>query len=109
MKKISIAAAILLAFFLCPRVNAQSTTDYFPGKWKVTVYGTPNGDASMLFLLERKDGKLTGTVNDSTDKEMTKLTQVDEKDNNITVYFTAQGYDVNMLLEPVPADNVKGS
>ncbi len=109
MKKISIAAAILLAFFLCPRVNAQSTTDYFPGKWKVTVYGTPNGDASMFFLLERKDGKLTGTVNDSTDKEMTKLTQIDEKDKDVTLYFTTQGYDVNITLTPVPTDSVKGN
>ena len=63
----------------------------------------------MYVLLDRKDGKLTGVVHDSTDKEMTKLTQVDEKDKSVTVYFTAQGYDVNMTLEPVPADGVKGS
>jgi len=89
--------------------SAQSGPDYFPGKWKVTVFGTPNGDAVMFFLLERKEGKLTGTVRDSTDKEMTKFSQIDEKEKNITVYFTAQGYDVNVYLEPVPADSVKGN
>ena len=63
----------------------------------------------MFFLLERKDGKLTGTVRDSADKEMTRFSQIEEKEKNITVYFTAQGYDVNVFLEPVPADSVKGS
>ena len=107
MKHLTIAT-FLLSFF-CYKVDAQATTDYFPGKWKVTVYGTPQGDAAMFFLLDRKDGKLVGTVNDSTDKEMTKLTQVDEKDKDVTLYFTTQGYDVNITLEPVPADSVKGS
>ena len=108
-KSIFFAAAIV---FLClgpGSVSAQTTTDYFPGKWKVTVFGTPDGDAVMFFLLERKEGKLTGTVRDSTDKEMTKFSQIDEKEKNITVYFTAQGYNVNVYLEPVPADSVKGN
>lgn len=101
----------LFVFFLLGArpASAQSGADYFPGKWKVTVFGTPNGDAVMFFLLERKDGKLTGAVRDSTDKEMTRFTQIDEKEKNITVYFTAQGYDVNVYLEPVPADSVKGN
>ena len=105
-----IGIGIFVLLFLGARpASAQATTDYFPGKWKVTVFGTPNGDAVMFFLLERKEGKLIGTVRDSTDKEMTKFSQIDEKEKNITVHFTAQGYDVNVYLEPVPADSVKGS
>src|ERR1700743_1520744 len=97
MKKTGLLATLLIsAMLLSSRAKAQSTTDYFPGKWKVTIYGTPNGDAFMYFLLQRKDGKLTGTVNDSTDKEMTKITQVEEKDTTVTLYFTTQGYDVNI-------------
>lgn len=99
-------AALLL---LSVTTSAQSTTDYFPGKWKVMIYGTPNGDAMLYLLLDRKDGKLSGVVHDSTDKEMSKLTQIDEKDTTVTVYFTAQGYDVNLFLTPVPADSVKGN
>ena len=110
MKKTGLLATLLIsAMLLSSRAKAQSTTDYFPGKWKVTIYGTPNGDAFMYFLLQRKDGKLTGTVNDSTDKEMTKITQVEEKDTTVTLYFTTQGYDVNINLNQVPADSVKGS
>ncbi len=63
----------------------------------------------MNFLFERKDGKLTGIVRDSIDKEILKITQIDEKEKTITAYFNAQGYDVNLLLEPIDADRVKGS
>jgi hypothetical protein len=110
MKKIAFYAVVvfMLGFGVRP-ASAQSAPDYFPGKWKVTVFGTPQGDAVMFFFLERKDGKLSGIVRDSTDKELTKMTSVDEKEKNITVYFTTQGYDVNVFLEPVPVDSVKGS
>jgi len=71
--------------------------------------GTPNGDAKLTFLLERKDGKLAGAVQDTTGKEMTKITQIDEKDKTITAAFTIQSYDVSLTLEPVDDDHVKGS
>ena len=109
MRKLSLLVMVLTGLFLSARTSAQSTTDYFPGKWKITVFGTPQGDAVMYFFLERKDGKLSGALRDSTDKEMSKFSQVDEKDKNITVYFTTQGYDVNVYLEPVPADSAKGN
>ncbi len=48
-------------------------------------------------------------VRDSTDKEVAKIDKIEESGKTITVYFTTQGYDVNMLLEPLDADNVKGS
>jgi hypothetical protein len=109
MKKLSLFFAIAAGLFLAAGVKAQSNADYFAGKWKITVFGTPNGDAVMFFLLDKKDGKLSGVVNDSTDKEMTKITNIEEKDSTITAYFTAQGYDVNVLLERVAADSVKGN
>ena len=110
MKKTGLVTMLAVtSFMLSSRAHAQSKTDYFPGKWKVTIYGTPNGDAAMIFQLERKDGKLTGTVRDSTDKEMSKLTKVDETDSSVNMFFTTQGYDVNVFLKPAPADSVKGN
>ncbi len=89
----------------------ESTTaaDYFPGKWQVTVFGTPNGDAKMMIILQKKDGKLGGSVQDSTGKEISPLTQADLQDKSITLGFTAQGYDVTLTLQPVDQDNVTGS
>jgi hypothetical protein len=109
MKKQSLILTIVVALFLSLNAKAQATTDYYPGKWNVTVMGTPNGDAKMTFVLERKDGKLTGAVQDTTGKEMTKITQIDEKDKTITAAFTIQSYDVTLTLDPVDDDHVKGS
>ena len=63
----------------------------------------------MTFVIERKDGKLTGTVQDSTGNEMTQITQITEKEKSITAAFTVQGYDITLSLDPVDEDNVKGS
>jgi len=108
MKKLSLILTVVVALFLSLNAKAQ-TADYYPGKWNVTVMGTPNGDAKMTFVLERKDGKLTGAVQDTTGKEMTKITQIDEKDKTITAAFTIQNYDVTLTLDPVDDDHVKGS
>ena len=109
MKKLSSILTIVVALFLSLNAKAQTAADYYPGKWNVTVMGTPNGDAKMTFVLERKDGKLTGAVQDTTGKEMTKITQIDEKDKTITAAFTIQSYDVTLTLDPVDDDHVKGS
>lgn len=89
--------------------DSTTSTDYYPGKWQVTVFGTPNGDAKMMILLQRKDGKLAGSVQDSTGKDISQITQADEQGKSITLGFNAQGYDVTLTLQPVDADNVAGS
>jgi len=117
MKKLSLIFTLIAGLMISLTVNAQTatttaattTTDYFPGKWNVVVKGTPNGDAKMTFVFERKDGKLAGAVQDSTGKELTKITSIEEKDKTITAAFTIQSYDVTLTLEPVDADDVKGS
>jgi len=108
MRKLSFIFTIVVALFFSLNAKAQ-TADFFPGKWNVTVIGTPNGDAKMTFVLERKEGKLAGVVQDTTGKEMTKITQIDEKDKTITAAFTIQSYDVTLTMEPVDDDHVKGS
>jgi hypothetical protein len=117
MKKLNLIFTVVLALMMSLTVKAQTApaaasaapADYFPGKWNVIVKGTPNGDAKMTFVIERKDGKLGGAVQDSTGKELTKITSIDEKDKTITAAFTIQSYDVTLTLEPVDADDVKGS
>jgi len=120
MKKLTLIFTVVLGLFMSLTVKAQTTApaiatapatsaDYYPGKWNVVVKGTPNGDAKMTFVFERKDGKLTGAIQDSTGKEMTKITSIDEKDKTITAAFTIQTYDVTLTMDPVDADNIKGS
>ena len=100
---------VILGLFLTVNIKAQTKTDYFPGKWLITVIGTPQGDAKMTFIFDRKDGKLTGAVQDSTGKVLSTITQIDEKDKTMTAAFNIQSYDVTLTLEPVDDDHVKGS
>jgi hypothetical protein len=109
MKKLSLIFTVIIGLFMSLNVNAQAKTDYYPGKWNVLIVGTPNGDAKITLVLERKDGKLVGAVQDSTGKEMTKITSMEEKEKTLTAAFTAQGYDVTLVLDPIDEDNVKGS
>jgi hypothetical protein len=109
MKKLSFIFTVIIGLFISVNVHAQTKPDYYPGKWDVLVMGTPNGDSKMTFVLERKDGKLTGAVQDSTGKEITRITSIEEKDKTITAAFTIQSYDVTLSLDPVDDDHVKGS
>ena len=63
----------------------------------------------MNLTLESKNDSITGVVQDSTGAEISKITKVELKDTEITIYFTAQGYDVNLLLTKKDDDHVTGS
>src|SRR5215831_13510776 len=99
MKKLSLLLAGSFFLLLSPHVKAQtSTADYFTGKWNVVVKGTPNGDARMFVVLEKKDTTLTGAIQDSTGTEMSKIDSVTLGESSATVFFNAQGYDVNLVM-----------
>lgn len=94
--------------------GAQSTptsTEYWGGKWKFTVIGTLQGDTKFFTNLTRKDGKLTGELTTPADTSGTKIpiTKVEETTNKIVIYFTAQGYDVNLEYTKVDDNNLKGT
>lgn len=111
MKKVSVFIAGLFLLVLSVTANAQAKkgADYFAGKWSVLIKGLPDGDTKMIFVLDKKDATLTGVVQDSTGKEITKLTSVELKDNSATLYFTTQGYDVNLVMDKKDEDKVTGS
>jgi hypothetical protein len=85
--------------------------DFFAGKWKILVIGTPNGDATFSADLIRKDGALTGVlkvVGDAT-AEPIQIAKVEDDKEKVVIFFTVQGYDVNVELTKVDSDNLKGS
>jgi hypothetical protein len=91
-------------------VRAQNpTTEYFRGRWNILCKGTPQGDAKMVFKLEKVSDTLTGVVLDTAGVEISKMSKIEQKDNSITVYFTAQGYDVNVALTKKDDNHVTGS
>lgn len=88
--------------------NAQEAPDFFVDDWKVLVKGTPNGDAEMIFYIERTDGKLGGEVRSDMGDPI-KIDKIDETENSITVYYFAAGYDIRTNLKKVDDNNLKGS
>jgi hypothetical protein len=88
----------------------KPATDFFAGKWEILVVGTPNGDAKFATEITRKDGKLVGELKVANgDAKETIPATVEEAEGKITIYFTTQGYDVNIDLSKVDDNNLKGS
>jgi hypothetical protein len=111
MKKFTSVLVGILCLVLSVSVNAQSKAgaDYFKGKWSVLLKGTPNGDAKMIFVLENRNDSIVGVVQDTTGAEISKITSAELSDTAVTVYFNAQGYDVNLLLTKKDDDHATGS
>jgi hypothetical protein len=111
MKKINaiVIGSLLLLFAVSTNAQSKTGADFFAGKWKVLVTGTPYGDLKRIYVLEKSDNTLTGIVQDSTGKEITKCSKVEVKDNEVTLYYQAMGNDVNITLIKKDDDHVTGS
>ena len=111
MKKLSSVFVGIFFLVLSVNANAQSKSgaDYFKGKWSVLLKGLPDGDKKMIFVLENRNDSIAGVVQDTAGVEIAKITNVELKDNEVTLYFTTQGYDVNLLLTKKDDDHTTGS
>lgn len=113
MKK---ASLIIITLFFGIAFNGFSQaptavipTDFYLGKWTVTILGTPQGDANMDVTFSLKDGKLIGDMQDLEDPSKTKpLTAVEVDPDKVTIFFSAAGYDLSIPFEKVDDDNLKG-
>lgn len=111
MRKLHLLFTGLFLLLIGSVANAQSKTgaDYFTGKWNMMVKGLPNGDTKMIVSLEKAGDKMTGAIEDSTGTKIADITKTELTDSSATVYFSAQGYDVNLLMNKTDDDHVTGS
>lgn len=112
MKKLFALVFVLTALISTTSfAKLPDPTDFFAGKWKIQVLGTPNGDATFSTDLVRKDGALTGVLKIVGDAaaEPVQIAKVEDDKDKVVLYFTIQGYDVNVELTKVDSDNLKGS
>lgn len=105
----SILAGLLFLSFTITVKAQTSPADYFAGKWNVLIKGLPQGDTKMFIVLEKKDTTMTGVVQDSTGNQVSKIDKVELNGGTATVYFTAQGYDVNLVMNKKDDDHITGS
>lgn len=111
MKKSGILFLSLLLLLSFSNLQAQTavTKDNFVGKWQVIVRGTPQGDVKMIFTFEKKDTVLTGTLTDTTGKEISPIAKIDFEKEQISVYFNASGYDLILTMGKKDEDHLTGS
>ena len=112
MKKIIFILATVF-FLMCNlTVKAQDkSSDYFVGTWELLVEGTPEGDGIMVVDLSRNDdGKLTGTLSNKSKETKIIISQVDEKEKDITIFYTSDsGFDINIYIKKVGDNDVSGN
>ena len=112
MKKINLILVTVSLLMCNLTVNAQDkSSDYFVGTWELLVEGTPEGDGIMVVDLSRNDdGKLTGTLSNKSKETKIIISQVDEKEKDITIFYTSDsGFDINIYIKKVGDNDVSGN
>jgi hypothetical protein len=112
MKKInSILLGLIALVFFAATAQAQTTaSNYFIGKWDVLLKGLPQGDTHMKLTVADSAGHLKGSFLDTTAAHNDILvSKIDEAPDTITLYFSAQGYDVSLTLKKKDDDHATGS
>jgi hypothetical protein len=105
---INLMVVILIAVGV--KVNAQTQTNYFIGKWDVLVKGLPQGDTHMKFNIADSAGHMKGALLDtSAEDNDVPLTKIERDGDKVTLYFSQQGYDVSLLLAKKDDDHATGS
>lgn len=109
MKKTMMIFAGIFFILATLTLNAQKpAADYFIGKWNILVEGTPSGDANMILSLEKKDGKVVGILKQEGESG-TPIDRVEIKENEMTVYWVASGYDVYLYVEKIDDNKLEGT
>ena len=108
MKKLSILVFFFAALLFSSSSMAQTTEDYFVGEWNVQIEA-PMGTISVLLTLERVDGKLVGKFVDAASSTETKMNDITEGENSLTLNFTSEYGDLYFTLQREDEENVTGS
>lgn len=105
---------IVLFLGVLTEVFSQTTpsTDFYAGKWEISILGSPRGDVKFITNLVRKDGKLTGELANPTDATEAKrpITKIEESAKKLVIYFeSSQAGEISVDLDKVDDNNLKGS
>ncbi len=112
MKNLNVFIAGLFLLILSIGANAQDKTsgNYFVGKWNLTVSGAPSEKSDIVVRLERKEGKLTGTINVGENGKPITFSKIEEKETSLTLYYTNKdGRDVYVNMFKKDENHVSGS
>jgi len=92
-----------------PVTTIPATEDYFMGKWKTMIKGIPQGDMDVTLTVEKKDGKLAGSIFNPKDNKTIAFDTAEIKDGMLAATFTNQGYSISLSLGKKDDDNIAGA
>lgn len=109
MKKTSI---FLIVFFFGIIINGFSqtstTSDFFVGKWEITILGTSSGDSNIKLELKLVEAKLVAELIGAKDGDF-KIEEVWQEADKLMIDFSVSGMAPRLELEKVDSNNLKGS
>jgi hypothetical protein len=99
----------LMDSFAVEGKRVAQKSDYFVGAWDVQIKDTPMGTITVLLTLERVAGKLVGKFVDNAASTETKMNDITENENSLTLNFTSEYGDLYFTLKREDDENVSGS
>ncbi|MFD2201661.1 hypothetical protein [Shivajiella indica] len=106
MKKL---AFFLIGIMFCVTIATFAQySDYFIGTWDIIITDTPQGNVNARLTLERVEGKLIGKFSQAGASQETTVSNINEDENGITLFFFAEGYDLYLKLNPEEGDKLSG-
>ncbi len=107
--KFYLTGLLFVLVTLFAKAAVTPNPDFYSGKWQFEFKGLPNGDGKLIFQLKNVEGNITGSLFTSDGTEMTKISSSRFEGDDLEVGFSAQGYDVTVLIKKVDDDHVKAS
>jgi hypothetical protein len=111
MKRTGLLITGFLLFIFSIAMNAQTKSDYdfFTGRWNIIVRNTPNGDVKMVVNIEKINDVVKATLNDSTGKELYKVTKTEiVNDLAYITFIGSQSSDVPLTLKKKDETSITG-
>ena len=103
----SVFAVTLLAITLLFSVPVKAQSDSgFEGTWQIDIPGTPYGDVTLMFVLTREEGSLSGNI--LIEQGEASVQNIIERENTIVVYWVTGEYDLDMNLTLTEEDTLDG-
>jgi hypothetical protein len=105
------SALLLLTIIFSSHTFAGGVTasdDYFADSWEVLLIGLPDGDVTLIFTFSRENGELKGMVAGEDGTGETQFERIVERDESITVYWTAEGHYINVDLRKEDENHMAG-
>lgn len=101
MKKRVVTFILAIAFLGITSValaNENVPVDFYVGKWAMQFKNLPQGDGKLTFAIEKKETALAGQVLDGAGNKVAGIDKIEVGTENITLYFSAGGFDVSVVV-----------